>query len=79
MSKFVDLARRSPGIDIATTTSLLPLSSSSDAPAGTGVYGTTAGNGIDRTINGVNAGIAGYAFGAGGPDGGSIGVVATPL
>lgn len=77
MSKFVDLARRSPGIEINTASSVLPLTSNSDAPAGTGVYGTTVGNGIDRTINDINAGVAGYAFGPGGPDGGSIGVVVT--
>jgi hypothetical protein len=75
MSKFVDLARHSPGIAISTASDPLPLTADSDAPAGTGLYGTTAGNGTGRGIDQVNAGVAGYAFGAGGPDGGSVGLI----
>jgi hypothetical protein len=75
MTKFVDLARHSPGIAISTISDPLPLTADSDAPAGTGLYGTTAGNGTGRGIDQVNVGVAGYAFGPGGPDGGSIGVI----
>lgn len=74
MTKFVDLARHTPGIAISSNSDALPVSANSDAPAGTGLYGTTAADGVGSTINQANAGVAGYAFGPA-QDGASIGVI----
>lgn len=81
MSKFVDLARKQPGINITTTTSLLPLYSGTSAangigvkgesPSGTGVYGlSNTGDGV-YGISTSGAGVRGLSTNGAGVAGSS--------
>ncbi|HET9495666.1 MAG TPA: S-layer homology domain-containing protein [Chloroflexia bacterium] len=67
MSKFVDLARKQPGIFINTDTSGLPIFSRTGAPNGRGIQGESAqGNGLHGVSNSNNAsGVYGENTGTG--------------
>ncbi len=65
MSKFVDLARSQPGININTTTSILPLYSGTTAVDGVGVKGESASGMGVQGISSSGTGVYGSSTGIG--------------
>ena len=74
MAKFTDLARKNATIDVFTANRPYAIRGSSDAVAGLGLAGRTAGAGA-RNANEINAGTYGYGSGTAGPTLGSIGML----